>query len=895
MESRAIAVRVTQGPLVKLEAKVSGAANLPADASSDFVWKRVDVNLADGSVDIELEKVIAGHTGLRVVDCALLVEDLAYTPDIRDFHRQLYARVRAAPDASASVTLDNALTTSRLPRGPLFDAVRPGQASRWRNVTRWWEGASELSLPIWVRSEAPGAACLLEFAAKPDERNVTKSIRLDEGPTVTHVVLPSGVDEALPSASPELARARAERTARLPKIDFGRRPTRFPILVDLRADSAAEGWEKDVAAYIGVNGFTGPLTERDVANGFIFNRAYNSAFHLGPGGYANVSWARMESDLQRDGERYAQDANWSRVQHLKLIDEAQAMSLESLAGEAQAEALFRAWLPRQQGAEGIPLRERKLVTSPGAEPRLYYFSHRFRAWLVAEFFRRSTKLAHRFYPRGVKTTQNMSDGAVIYANMYAQGNDYFEYFRSGALDVALSEDWTNAGATRQLCGWNVQLLRAATREREQPIHMYVIAYSNRKPFEVKLKAVSDVAQGAKLINLYSYTPRYLGGEVGWAESMPMIRASAELTREIGAAEDVLIDAMPVRSKVAIIYSTTADVWAAGRDLTHGNERMLTYLALRHAQVQSDVLNEADVEAGRLSAYRVAYLQDVELPRRATRDIVAWVNAGGTLVLGPEAGTRDEWSRSDDTLYRSFRLHRDASRTVGPSTMPTGSLDKLPADVTQVDVGGTRVGAPLLAHSFSEGSDQQVLARFTDGRPAAVARDVGRGKVFALGFMAATVYMRDALSELRQRGDAAAQISEPLAAAFALDDDRKPKGGTVSIAEVWGAQPTRYSAELRSLIALPAQSAPGLAAADEPLVETTLLEGKRGFVVPLANYAARPLTRVGLRVRPSRKAGRVMSSRNGELAVTPDPDGSFLVELPLESTDFVFGEWASQRP
>src|SRR5690606_25191001 len=137
-------------------------------------------------------------------------------------------------------------------------------------------------------------------------------------------------------------------------------------------------------------------------------------------------------------------------------------------------------------------------------PVLYYWSQRYRAWNIARFFQQCTELARKHLPGGPGTTQNFSDGAVWMANFFQQGNDYFTWFRNRALDVAHSEDWTNQGATHQLAGWNVALLRAATKYHHQPIHMFCITSYGRSPLTVKLKAYADIAQGAKALGFFAY-------------------------------------------------------------------------------------------------------------------------------------------------------------------------------------------------------------------------------------------------------------------------------------------------------------------------------------------------------------------------------------------------------
>src|SRR2546423_12640706 len=96
----------------------------------------------------------------------------------------------------------------------------------------------------------------------------------------------------------------------------------------------------------------------------------------------------------------------------------------------------------------------------------------------------------------------------------------------------------------------------------------------------------------------------------------MWRAHAELAREIGAAEDLLVPAMLAPAEVAILYSSAADVWTAKGNLAYGFDRMHTWLALAHAQVPVDIVSEASVAAGGLAKYKVCYLSGPNLTRAA---------------------------------------------------------------------------------------------------------------------------------------------------------------------------------------------------------------------------------------------------------------------------------------
>src|SRR3954451_23375124 len=150
-------------------------------------------------------------------------------------------------------------------------------------------------------------------------------------------------------------------------------------------------------------------------------------------------------------------------------------------------------------------------------------------------------------------------------------------------------------------------MRAVTRRRAQPIGHFLISYARRTPWDVKLKAVGEVARGVKMLESFHYGPTWASHEGGppwqshaWSARPEMWKAQAELLREVGAAEDLLVPAMPAPAEVAILYSSASDAWTAKGNLAYGFDRMHTWLALAHAQVPVDVVSEASAASGGLA-------------------------------------------------------------------------------------------------------------------------------------------------------------------------------------------------------------------------------------------------------------------------------------------------------
>ena len=143
----------------------------------------------------------------------------------------------------------------------------------------------------------------------------------------------------------------------------------------------------------------------------------------------------------------------------------------------------------------------------------------------------------------------------------------------------------------------------------------------------------------------------------WQAKPETWTANAALTREVGAVEDLLLTAMPAPAKVALLYSSSSDVWTVGDNLAYGFDRMHTWLALAHAQVPVDIVSERQVERrARSTATRSATSAGPNLTRAAAEKLKDWVQRGGTLWLTAGAAARDEYDRPLDVLTSCCRRH-----------------------------------------------------------------------------------------------------------------------------------------------------------------------------------------------------------------------------------------------
>jgi hypothetical protein len=909
------------------EGDIAGNGGNDSDKRVQFDWAsgKAVAKLAKGEVTITVEKPFREKVleNGQMVDCVLLTKDHAYKPDYRDFVPQTYVRLRLMesdlPKGYFYAFVDHMrpdwYTNIALGKGVLNigvtvsgkDQLAPGESTGWLNFTRQLYIESDTNVMFMATTkyhnpDAKQSRYAIDIARAPDEGAIVSTFeRSGPGAGMSVRFKPDLTGDRKPVWDLDVAKANLEMAKGIAAVTFGKRPTKFPVFIsmgasDMRNSSGVYELEMKVLELLGFSGRKdATLDANDLAHGLVFGRGGARVMLFGPGGYNEPLWEKIKGYVSREGADAKKDPLNKHYVAVQMTDEAGPAELAALAGKAVHEKAFVDWLketgetPEKLGVKGWE--EVKLTASrDAANPALYAMSQRYRAWTIVKFFKACTLLVREAFPSHMKAHQNFSDGVVYQANFYAQGNDYFTWFRNQALDIAWSEDWTNVGSTPQLAGWNVALMRAATREHKQPIGMYVIA-SGRSPLDVKLKAYSDLAQGAKILEVFSYTPTYTGHETSWYMNPGTYKAVMELNREIGAAEDVLMDAMPRRAETVILYSRAYDIWNVGFDNAAGHDRMHTYLALRHANVAVDVVDEEDMVAGELKGRKVVYLSGEQLDSRVVPVLAQWVKDGGTLVLAAGAGTRDELNRETDALDKGLGIARGPLKRLqgywGASSYRVMKGLTAQGKVTVVREGPK--GVPPTSEYFAQRQDLlsaegncESLVEFDDGKPAKIRCKVGAGSVEMYGFLPGLSYIMEAHKAFEKSGVGLAPWAVQFGGKEAAVTQRQYSGAP---------DKTCCAPYLRGMLASE-KSWKEVEVRGVPLTEATFMEGKVGWVVTLANYSGEPasMTRVDINVG-ERKFGRVYSARQGELKVIGNESKGWIsVDLPLGSTDMVFAKW-----
>ncbi len=951
---RSIQVGAWRGPF-QVSASVSGREIaekvfdlevLPGVVDWNFAWQSFEAELPAGDVTLTLakheQKNCVGY--VRHVDCLLLTTDFDLKPNHLPFGPQMFVRVTLGDGYQRPVyfhlfadhyrdpwyshhAIGNAGLRDEL-APPGDEMLKEGERSPWCNISHIAYQDSGVALSCSVRhsyhEKAGRLRAKLEFGrvsrgigfqpvgSAGDSRQagslshygdieIIKTFDVEALPNGLVVIVPPDLESPENIAILRRDRDFAEETGRLadafPWPTIGKRPTRIPFLVSENIG----GYELPVDAAV-------TAREQKTLDNFGFNGGHGRTL----GGLwmmKNDSYCRPDIDGMR--ERIKHDVEAFRKSGRKLDDIAYCMLMDEPTGQpasfmARDEGYrdrFREWL------KGLGLTPKELLepdwdavrpvveTERDQHPALHYFTQRFRTVALGDFMAAQKKIIDEAHGRSFPTNVNFSDGAVYHANFCSQGVDYFELLNRDDSNAIWGEDWANNSSTYQCAAFNVDLMRAAARKRGQTIGHYLIAYG-RTPWDNKLKATGETARGVRQWMNFSYGPSWGSHEGGpawksslWYSKPESWTANAEIPREIGAVEDWLLTAKPALAEVAILYSSSSDIWTMN-NFAFGFDRMHTWLALTHSQTPVDIVPEHEVAEGQLAKYRVCYLSGPNLSRAAADKLKTWVEAGGTLWLTAGAASRDEFNRPLDTLTPLLPVERGELVVHEPYQASGLFLHHL-TKRDEVRIGnGEEVSKTVLeclsvkqTLTRKPGVRSEVLAHFQDGSPAAISATVGRGRVDVLGFLPGLSYIKPALLHRVALTQKAAQV-ELGKAAWTPEESRDAELLNRSL------NPWRYPSDIREALLLPVRQTNLTAplTCDTPLVDAVALPCEQGVLIALANHTLSPIAQLKLQLKTTRRATRVESVHRGPIPFEQSADGAIRITLPLDANDWVKVAW-----
>ncbi len=533
-------------------------------------------------------------------------------------------------------------------------------------------------------------------------------------------------------------------------------------------------------------------------------------------------------------------------------------------------ANFREWLKQQKIAPsdlGVASLDDVLpIESPAdlaarqkenkaAANRTFTWTTRFRHQSANERIRWMNETFHRNAPSGVLTSTLVADhpyfgGSGLGMGMETENTtwggfplslDCFSMARDRVVDVIGIEDWlgldymygpSSTWEGFQLIGFQAAMMRSGSRGGI-PIITWVTPGDEKN---IRLKSASALCQGAKHFFYWTYGPTATSTENYWSDLRGAYDGIVHITRQLAGAEHIIADGKPRKTKVALLYSLSSDLWQPFGYLSMA-ERRLTYLSLIHDQYLVDMITENDVESGRLADYDVLYCADPCVSTKSCEVISDWVKQGGWLHGSCAAASRNEFGEPHAGLAAVFGLKPGPEVTVQKGRYDLrGALNNIPwLDEVKLADGTTAGAIGLKAALSADGA--KVTGTFKDGSPAVLEHVFGEGRALYIATCPGVSYAKDAR--------------------FVPD----------ALREQWPAAQRQW---INSTAA--ASGAQRLVQLSHPVVEAGIYDSDSGSALILANFQYTPIAELAVQIPLRKRTAKVTSMEKGPLKFTlTEPD------------------------
>ncbi len=564
-----------------------------------------------------------------------------------------------------------------------------------------------------------------------------------------------------------------------------------------------------------------------------------------------------------------------RVLVVSLGDE---IALPAVTGDR--DAAFRQWLQRQgiEPQEVQPQAQdwQAVRLAPAAdskqEPRRYYWSHRFLQDYGIEAIKERTDILRRYFPRaGIGANYSPHHGYHYLGEVHK----WVDVFQREGMTLPWSEDyiWQTPVASQQVNSLGLDLFRAGLRGKsDQRILYYVMPHwPGNTPQSWRRLFYAALGHGMKIANLFEFRPLPAAYTENYVNAPATYWEVLKTARELGTFDDIVATGSIPRGDVGLWFSRTADIWRDYEPPFAAEKRTL-YVALRYLQLPVEIVTEREAEQGKLDAFRVIYVTDRHMSRKAAQALLSWVRAGGTLFLSCAAAARDEYDAPLDTLYR-MGVHATPSELGDVASPPirfvkedlpfadpvaqvvwrTGSSRKQPEIAKPFDVFGVRA-------RLSPTDDMRLLAEFLDGAPAFGWRPEGRGRIFYCSFLPALAAVRPSIERV------------PVTRGGSMDSPSH-------------SSPTRWQPEALRVLRAPVENLERSVRAEPGYVETCWIESPHGTALVLIGWCEHPVD-ARIRVRRQVPSTRVATASGRPVRVDRKDDGSIELQLRVEWADAV---------
>lgn len=597
-----------------------------------------------------------------------------------------------------------------------------------------------------------------------------------------------------------------------------------------------------------------------------------------------AGWEKTVSSLQKSSASAEDGETLDKIAFWEISDEVSVLNFSNV-DKKKLDGWFYDYLKKtdyqnkksvKKAAPPTPPLEYPLVeisndilpkTASLEKRKLFYQAAKFGQWWSAKQLKQVNNLILEAQPDAVTSTLLPSHG--FFGNAWGPSKigmsygmlDIFELAEQDSVNQLAVEDWMGLNhmygpeytwTGGQSFGYYNAIVRSAIGDKPIKIQGFITPSDDKY---LRLKAYSALGQGAKSFYFWSYGPTYVSTENYWSDLQSQYIGLAKLNRSLEKAEEILYPAKTVADEsVEILYSVSHDIWNNDNQAAFVEKRLLWH-ALRHLQIQPNFLREDDIEAGKLEKYKVLYITDWNITRRASEKIDKWIKNGGTLYLSAGAATRDEFNGhytpkfaeniwiENPTQKIKYEKSTFNERTILPNIKPLTAVN--------VEINGKKFNLPAIGVRLDLNQNLKSFAKFEDGKNAGAVIPYGKGQIIAVGFMPMLGYGKLA--------------------------DFKPK----TLEEKWKSEPREIIKKSLELAKIDAVIKTNI-----PVIETNLLNGINGSAIVLANYTYQPVKALIIDVKIPNPVKIAESVEGNNVKIVKQSEGKITLETSLDWTDII---------
>ena len=381
----------------------------------------------------------------------------------------------------------------------------------------------------------------------------------------------------------------------------------------------------------------------------------------------------------------------------------------------------------------------------------------FWSYSTRNYCKLQSDILRKYLPEDVFITHNGFFGHVDSHEMTRESLDFMMYDSYPNFAYVLDFNSKNPMKDRAW-SWNLCHIRSISpifgvmEQQSGPNGAYNggIGAASPKPGQLRLWTMQSIAHGADYVSYFRWRTSWIGTEIYWHGILDQnnrdnrrLKEVYELSKELPRLQQIV--GKDYEAEVAIAFDYLND-WDSESDGWHGpvgrKSQDSWFDAMQKAHVPCDFLYLTDeCSSDMLSRYKLIVYPDAAIVTERTSLLLhEYVSNGGTLVIGPLTGYKDQYGRVPMTAAPGL-LADIAGGTVDDFTF-VSRYDENP----KVVISGKELEAPLFNEMLKPDSAEiagTYCKAWYEGQPAVLFNRFGKGTCWTYG----SAFSEEAVLEL----------------------------------------------------------------------------------------------------------------------------------------------------